>query len=231
MSDFDDDPTEEPAADPVDDAKSARTTAPDDDWDDDWDDGGDRGAKRDLTLVYAVVAAAIVIVLAIVLTRPKDDGGTTTASSGNGETTEQPAAIEKNWQGAVGDAVGENGSQAQARVEKAPGVYIWTDFQGFHVRSSLDKEVVVKVTAPKVRAKATDDYDDSDEKGDSPTSTEAVVTIAPGDPTTGAGFDLLDSETATFTITVDGQDLPKDQIFLGGAEGVADANPVQFTKA
>lgn len=242
MSDFDDEPTAEPtdevvaegvadgaAEEPAPKAKGKAAAAADDDWDDDWDDDA-AGPKRDLTLVYAVVAAAIVIVLAVVLTRPKDDNGSDANADGSATTT-APAEFVKNWQGPVGDAVGAEGADAKARVAAAPGVYIWTDFQGWHVRSNRTDDVVVTVAAPQVRQKATDDYDDGDEKSDAPFKTDAVVTIPAGDGSEGPGFDLGGSETATFTVTAGGQPIPAAEIFLGGAEGVADANPVTFTKS
>lgn len=237
MSDFDDEPTEvdDPSARRTRGAKAAPATKVDDDWDDDWDDEDERGGgggRKDLTLVYAVVAAAIVIVLAVVLTRPSDDEGTT-ASGGEGgpAPTEQVAEIVKNWQGAVGDAVGENGADAQARAVEAPGIYIWTDFQGWHVRSNRTEDVVLTLTATQLRQKTSDDYDNSNDEADLPFLTEAVVTIPAGDGSEGVGFDLGGSETATFSFTVNGQPVPAGEIFLGGGEGVADANPVVFTKA
>lgn len=258
MSDFDDEPTTGPtapddepagASEPVDDwddevaaapkAKKSKAKAPadgsDDDWDDDWDDDDEgRGNKRDLTLVYAIVAAAIVIVLAVVLTRPKDDPANSTATGGgtnNGAvtTTADPAPV-KNWQGDVSDAVGDKGADAQARATSGPGVYIWTDFWGWHVRNNNAAEAKVTVAAPQVRVKTTDDYNDDDEKGDAPFSTSATITLPPGDGKTGQGFDLGGSESATFTVTIDGQNVPPADIKLGGAEGVADANPVTFIK-
>jgi hypothetical protein len=233
VSDFDDEPTE--VDDPSRTARGAKAAAKpvDDDWDDDWDDEDERGGggRKDLTLVYAVVAAAIVIVLAVVLTRPSDDDATSNASGGEGApTTEQVAEIVKNWQGAVGDAVGENGADAQARAVEAPGIYIWTDFQGWHVRSNRGEDVVLTLTATQVRQKTSDDYDNSNDEADLPFLTEAVVTIPAGDGSTGVGFDLGGSETASFSFTVNGQPVPAGEIFLGGGEGVADANPVVFTK-
>ena len=253
MSDFDDEPTEgseatDPAADaPEADAPAAGGDAsrgsaaasagskpvPDDDWDDDWDDEDDRGrgGKRDLTLVYAVVSAAIVIVLAVVLTRPKDDNSSDSADKGGNESTTQPAELVKNWQGPVGDAVGKDGADAQKRAESAAGVYIWTDFGGWHLRSNNTQDVSVTVTADQVRVKKTDDGDDSDESGDAPFSTETTVTLPAGDGKDGVGLDLGTSESATFAVTIGGKDIPADQIFLGGAEGVADQNPVTFVKS
>ena len=58
-----------------------------------------------------------------------------------------------------------------------------------------------------------------------------VATLPAGDGSEGVGFDLGGSETATFTITANGQNIPAGEIFLGGAEGKADANPVTFTKS
>lgn len=240
MSDFDDEPDEgieatDTAADAAP-AKPARSKpVPDDDWDDDWDDDDDggRGGKRDLTLVYAIIAAAIVIVLAVVLTRPKDDDSSTNASTNNGNNaaTTAPAAPEKNWQGGVGDAVGKDGADAQKRAEGAEGIYVWTDFGGWHLRNNTGDDVSVTVTADQVRVKKTDDRDDGDESQDTPFSTEATVTLPAGDGKDGVGLDLGTSESATFTFTVGGKNVPADQIFLGGAEAVADQNPVTFTKA
>ena len=228
MSDFDDEPIDEPIDEPAPRRASKAPAAPvDDDWDDDWDDDA---PKRDLTLVYAVVAAAIVIVLAVVLTRPSDDNGDANAPSPSGQTS-APAEAVKNWQGPVGDAVGDQGADAQARATSAPGVYIWTDFWGWHVRSNRSDEVVVTVSAPFVRQKATDDYDDGDESGDAAFEKSVTVTIPPGDGSEGVGFDLGGSETATFTVTAGGQNLPPAEILLGGADGAADANPVTFTKS
>ena len=239
MSDFDDEPTAgDDAADEATEApapakKPAKkpAPAPDDDWDDDWDDDDDgRGGRRDMTLVYAIVAAAIVIVLAVVLTRPKDDNNTTATNDGNGAATTQVTAPVKNWQGPVGDAVGKDGADAQKRAQSAPGVYIWTDFGGWHLRSNNTSDVKVTVTADQVRVKKTDDGKDDDEKNDAPFATETEVTLPAGDGKTGVGLDLGTSESVSFTVTRDGQNIPATEIFLGGAEGVADANPVAIVK-
>ena len=241
MSDFDDDdPTAQDANDPaatdaaVDDAadeaapaaaKSGRRRqqpADDDDWDDDWDDDDDdgrRGGRRDLTVVYAVAAAAIVIVLAVVLTRPKDND-TDSSNSPNGQ--EQVAPV-KNWQKGVGDAAGE----AQARVAKdGPAVYIWTDFCGWHFRSTRTSEVVVKVEGEPIGLK-----DDpgcvEDEKA--PTESELTLTLPPGDGKTGKDV-TVGGESLTITVTEDGQPVPVSDIKLGGGTSVADTNPLTITK-
>jgi hypothetical protein len=235
VSDFDDEPTE--GAEATDDAgavpaatrtkRSEPRPVPDDDWDDDWDDEDDeRGPKRDLTLVYAIVAAAIVIVLAVVLTRPKDDNGTTNGNEGAAATTTAVAAPVKNWQGPVGDAVGKDGADAQKRAEGGEGVYIWTDFGGWHLRNNNTQEVTVTVSADKVRQKSGDGKGD-----DAPFATELTVKLPAGDGAEGVEIDLGDSENATFVVKAGGKDVPADQIFLGGAEGVADANPVTFVKS
>jgi hypothetical protein len=252
VSDFDDEPTEgleanDEAADAVEPPRKARTSraqpvpdddwddepprrtrskavVDDDDWDDDWDDDDRGGPKRDMTVVWAIVAAAIVIVIAVILTRPSDSGSDADGGGGNaaGGTT-APAEVVKNWQGPVGDAVGPDGADAQARAESADGVYIWTDFGGWHVRANGDQEVTVVVAADQVRA--------TGEGGDDAFATETTVTLPAGDGATGADLDLGNSESATFTVTIGGTNVPADQIFLGGAEGVADQNPVTFTKS
>ena len=80
------------------------------------------------------------------------------------------------------------------------------------------------------------DFDDEPAEGleatDEPDfKTEAVITLPAGDGKTGADLDLGNSESATFTVAVNGTNVAADEIFLGGAEGVADANPVTFTKS
>jgi len=240
VSDFDDEPTTDAAVDddgwddevaPKPPRRPRKPPADDDDWDDDWD-RDDRGGRKDMTLVYAVVAAAIVIVLAVVLTQDKDSGSNDGAPANGAQTnTSQPAAPEKNWQGAVGDAVGDKGSDAQSRAESAPGVYIWTDFWGWHVRNNGTSDVVVTVAADQVRVKDSDDYNDDNEDSTTAFKTEAQVTLPAGDGSTGSGFDLGVSESATFTVTAGGENVPAEQIMLGGGEGVADESPVTFTKA
>jgi len=237
VSDFDDEPTEgleatDTAADEAPPRKTRSEPVPDDDWDDDWDDDDTgRGGKRDLTLVYAIIAAAVVIVLAVVLTRPKDGDSGSDANKTNDGGTTAPAEVVKNWQGGVGDAVGKEGADAQKRAESAEGVYVWTDFGGWHLRNNNAKDVSVTVTADQVRVKKTDDGDDGDESGDTPFATETTVTLPAGDGKDGIGLDLGTSESATFTFTIDGNNVPADQIFLGGADAVADQNPVTFTKS
>ncbi|MCU1370094.1 MAG: hypothetical protein JWO77_1288 [Ilumatobacteraceae bacterium] len=165
---------------------------------------------------------------------PDDSTGPRTeqpSSDPNGPTDDVESQIVKNWQGPVGDAVGMDGSDAQARAASGPGVFIWTDFGGWHVRSNNESEVTVTVTADQVRAKETDDSDDSDEDGDAPFSTEVDLTLPPGDGETGAGFELGNSESVMITVRMDGAEVPASDIKLGGAEGEADENPVVFVKS
>jgi hypothetical protein len=131
----------------------------------------------------------------------------------------------------VGDAVGKDGADAQKRAESAEGVYIWTDFGGWHLRANNPKAVKVTVAADQVRVKKTDDGDDGDEDSNAAFATETVVDLPAGNGSTGAGLDLGNSEKATFTVTIDGQNVPADTIFLGGGDGVADQNPVIFVKS
>lgn len=223
MSDFDDEPTKGPEAtdddwvdEPVAPKKSKRPA--DDDWDDDWDEEDNRGGRRDMTLVYAVVAAAIVIVLAVVLTRPKDDNST--ASPNNSGTTETTVAKELQWQGPVGEAVGD----VKKRIQAEKGVFIWTDFEGWHVRSNLSDPVTVEVTADTILQK------DAKGKTSGDPKTEVSQVLPGGDGSTGLDLDLGFSGNASFKLTAGGADLPANEIKLGG-KGQADQNPVTFTKA
>lgn len=192
-------------------------TPADDDWDDDWDDEPPRSGKRDMTVVYAIVAAAIVIVIAVVLTRPKGDD--TPAASSDGTTEETIRDLQ--WQGPVGEAVGD----VDARISSETGVFIWTDFEGWHVRSNLEDPVTVDVTADTIVVK------DADGEPSGETKTEVSETIEPGNPNVGVDLDLGFSSNASFTVTVNGTPVPANEIKLGGGTGQADANPVTFTKA
>ena len=213
--DWDDEPAPAP--------KKARPApaAADDDWDDDWDDEAPRGGRRDMTLIYAVVAATIVIVLAIVLTNNKgsdNGGGETNQATGNTETTVKKDLV---WQGPVAEAV----NNMDKRMAAETGVFIWTDFQGWHVRSNLKDPVSVDVTADAIVKKG------ADGKAAGNPKTEITETLPAGDGKTGLDLDLQFSNTATYKVTVNGTPVPATEIKLGGAKGVADQNPVTFTKA
>jgi hypothetical protein len=236
VSDFDDEPTATGATDEGVDADVPAKRPPakasksrDDDWDDDWDDEDEdgRGGRRDMTLIYAIAAAAIVIVLAVVLTRPKDNNNDNTGTNGG---TAAPQEIVKNWPLAVGDAVGNKGVDAQARVAKEKGVYIWTDFYGWHVRSNYEEPVVVTVEADTIVVKDSDDYDDKNEKKGAATVNKVDLQFPAGNGATGQGFDLASSEKVTFTITANGTLLDKSQIKLGGGSGEASGNPFDLIK-
>lgn len=217
----DDDGDDEPARPAR--ARAARDED-DDDWDDDWDDDDRGGGRRDLTLVFAIIAAVLVIALVVVLTRPKDDDKTddTTGGTTPSGQTQPPADAppNKNWQGPVGDAVGE----VEARIGKETGVFIWTGFDGWHVRNKSGAEITVTVTAPKVAA-----TEEGEAKGDF--GTDVTVTLPSNDGTTGVDLDLSDSESASFEVKAGDTPVPAADIKLGGAKGVADANPVELTKA
>lgn len=227
MSDFDDEPTKGPEAtddewadEPVAPKKAKRSApAADDDWDEDWDDEDGRGPRRDMTLIYAVVAAAIVIVLAVVLTRPKDDSTNNNASNGSA-TTQVSAPKDLQWQGPVGEAVGD----VKKRIQAEKGIFIWTDFEGWHVRSNLSEPITVDVTADAILQK------DAKGKTVGAPKTEVSQTLPAGDGSTGLDLDLGFSGNASFKLTSGGNDVPANEIKLGG-KGQADQNPVTFTKA
>lgn len=229
MSDFEDEPNGTADADDLwaDDPapatkprRAAASSGPaDDGWDDDWDDDDRGGGRRDLTLVYAIVAAAIVIVLAVVLTRPKDDtsGDNATKDTPTTQTTAKP---EPQWQGPVGEAV----DKVEARIGAEEGVFIWTDFNGWHVRNTLAEPVTVDVTADQVLQK------DASGKTSGDPKTEVSVSVPPGDFATGVDLDLFFSNAATFKVSQGTATVPVPQIKLGGT-GQADQNPISFTKA
>jgi hypothetical protein len=168
-----------------------------------------------MTVVYAIAIAAVVIVIAVVLTRPQGDD-----QVANGPSTEETVR-ELQWQGPVGEAVGD----VQARLAAESGVFIWTDFEGWHVRSTLDEPVTITATADTIVEKGPD----GEATGE--TVTEITQTIEPGDPSQGIDLDFGFSSTASFTVTVGGTPLPANEIKLGGGTGQAEQNPVSFTKA
>ena len=197
-----------------------------DDWEDDWDDEDDPrpGGRRDLTLILSIAVAVLVIALVVVLTRPKDKTTTTTSPDpASGQTTQAGKAtqpVPQNWQGPVADGVGD----VQGRIAKGAGVYLWTDFKGWHVRNTTSAAVKVKVEADSVVTTGPDGKKSGDPK---PT---AEVTVAPGDFKTGVDFDLGFSSKVTVTVSNDAGPLPSADLKLGGS-GQATENPVTFTKA
>jgi hypothetical protein len=104
------------------------------------------------------------------------------------------------------------------------GVFIWTDFEGWHVRSTLDRPVTVTATADTI----VDRSAGGEPSGE--TVSEVTATIEPGNSAEGLDLDFGFSNTASFTVTVDGTPLPANEIKLGG-KGQAEQNPVSFTKA
>ena len=216
--DWDDEPVASRAA------AGGRGGAGDDDWDeDDWDDdddGGGRGGRRDLTLIIAIAAGVAIIALVVILTRPKSDntatteGGTTPA----GATTSTKPNFCDDWPAIIGGD-GKN-------VSKGEGVYIWSDFTGYHLRSNRTDVVVVKATSPgsfKVK-----------DKGNATASAAAgksvTFTLPAGAGATGPDLDVnCESSAMTFEVTAGGNPVPAGEIKLGGS-GKADANPVTLTR-
>ncbi|MFN8018211.1 MAG: hypothetical protein U0P45_08815 [Acidimicrobiales bacterium] len=222
--DWDDEPAKDAKAkEPAPSRRSSAKPSADDDWDDDWDDEAPRSGKRDMTLIYAVVAATIVIVLAIVLTNNKDSnsGSSNNANQGTNNATETTVKKDLVWQGPVVEAVGD----VDKRIAAETGVFIWTDFDGWHVRNTTKDPVRVNVTADAIVLK------DANGKPTGATKTEVSETVAPGDGSSGLDLDLQFSNSATFGLTANGAAVPPDQVKLGGAKGVADQNPITFNKA
>lgn len=203
-----------PADDDWDDEPASRSRrAPADDWDDDdWDDD-DAGGRRNLSLILGIIAAVVVIALVVILTRPKDDkpGNGDGNSAGKGTATTAP---QSQWQGPVNEDAGG----VEARLAKEKGVFIWTDFDGWHVRNTTEADVAVTVAADMI-------LEDKKEQGKSKT-----VTVKAGDGKSGLDIDLGFSEKATFTVKNGATAVAPAQIKLGGKTGEADANPVTFTK-
>lgn len=243
MSDFDDElPDERPRS-----GRSSREERPsggsrqertpraeepvaDDDWDDDWDDDDDDRApgsgRRDLTLILGIVAAVAIIALVVVLTRPKDNNNGSTATGGNGQPPAGATTLpNKNWEGPVAEGVGADAKDVKARVAQESGLYIWTDFQGWHLRNTTPDTLTVTVAAETVVEK------DGSGKPKGEPGTSITIDVPKGDASTGVDLDLGGSTEATFTVKSGSSDVPANDIKLGGKSGQADQNPVTFTKA
>lgn len=222
MAEIDDEkPGTAPAA--VGDQAAAVPSTVDDDWDDDWDDEDERrpGGRRDLTLILAIAVAVLVIALVVVLTRPKDKTDTVATPTVPGQTTggKDQAPPNRNWQGPVA----ESGGAVEARVGKETGVFIWTDYKGWHLRNTTAQPVEVVVEAATVVTTV-----NGKKSGDPKAS--ATVMVPKGDFKTGVDVDLGFSEKATFTVSSGGNPVPAADVKLGGS-GQATENPVSFTKA
>lgn len=199
-----------------------------DDWDDDWDDDDHApgGGRRDLTIILGIVAAVAIIALVVVLTTKGSKNDTPGPVNAGGQTPSGETTLpNKNWQGSVAEGVGESAKDVKARVAKEPGLYIWTDFEGWHLRNTTDNTLTVTVAAETVVAK------DASGKPKGEPGTSVTVEVAKGDADTGVDLDLGGSTEATFTVKNGSGDLPAAEIKLGGKSGVADVNPVIFTKA
>ncbi|MBX3286440.1 MAG: hypothetical protein KF703_13925 [Actinobacteria bacterium] len=122
-------------------------------WDDDvWGDEGDPPDRRTVLFVQIGLVLVIVAIVAAVLISKNgdDDGDSSTASGGTGATTQttvpgggapvtggptEPAPLV--WPTSVGGrpaAFGElDGAPGDAPGGAAPGVYIWSDYDGWHL--------------------------------------------------------------------------------------------------
>lgn len=163
------------------------------------------------------------IIIAIVLTRPSNEDQPSAQQQGGPAapvSTEGDAPVELQWQGPVGEAA----DRAEARIAAETGVFIWTDFFGWHVRADVDQDVQVKVVVDDAVVQK-----DADDQPIGDPGPEFIGTIVAGDAA-GIDLDLQFSNNATFEITVGGELLPADQIKLGGV-GQAMANPVVLAKA
>jgi hypothetical protein len=218
LSDFDDDEPNKGSA-RNDDPREPRGSNPaaDDDWDDDdWDDD-DRGGRRDMTLIIVIAVAVAVIALVVILTRPKDDKTPNPGTTAPTQTTGGGGPC-KDWPAIIGGA-GKS-------VASGEGVYVWSDFQGWHVRSSRTDPVVVKMTAPsaiKVKAKG-------NAVASSNSAPSVTLTIPPGDGKTGPDLDLdCNVSTVDIEVSANGTDVKPTEIKLGDS-GKADSNPVTIAR-
>lgn len=238
MSDFDDEPVEGqgPAEVPADDeiegegrrGRRAAKGAARDDWDDDWDDEDDwddrrpAGGRRDLTLVFGLIAAVLLVVLVVVITKKdsgSSDGSTTGATPGASGSTTVPQGFCGDWPASFGGD-GKN-------VAKAEGVYVWSDFDGIHVRANQAKAVEVKVTG-------NTDFKVKD-AGDGTTASatsgkEITLSLPAGKGASGPDLDVpCETTSLGFEVTQGGARVPAASIKVGG-DATAEANPVQFAR-
>ena len=234
MSDFDDEPTAEPtdevvaegvadgaAEEPAPKAKGKAAAAADDDWDDDWDDrrGGGGGGRRDLTVVFGIVIAALVIALVVVATRDNGNGSGDNAGGNGGGGGKDKGGFCGDWPAALGGQ-GKN-------VAKSAGTYVWSDFQGIHVRSNNTDPVTVKVVGNKEFAvtKPGAGVQASAEKG-----AEVSFEIPAGEGTSGPDLNVGCEVTSIgFEVTKAGTKVEPEAIKVGDSS-VADANPAQFSR-
>ena len=196
-----------------------------DDWDDedDWDDrpgrgGGNGGGRRDLTIVFAVIAVVLAVALVVVAT--KDTGSNSDATGGTGGGNNKPKGdLCGNWPASLGGD-GKN-------VSSGAGVYLWSDFDGIHVRSNNAEPVKVTVVGNKEFAvtKPGAGVQASADKG-----TEITFDLPAGAGTAGPDLNVPCATTSLgFEVAKAGASVPPQTIKVGGS-AVADANPAQFTR-
>ena len=210
-----------------DDQPVARRRRPnDDDWDDDWDDDGRGGrARPDMTLILAIIGAVVVIAIVVIVTRPSNKSNNNAApptATAPGQTAGTPATtgpLCPNWPGKVGG----NGAVAT----KSAGIYIWSDFHGFHIRANETSPTTVKVSAPSdMTVTALGGATAS-----SHTGKLITLTLPAATGTTGPDLNIdCTAATATFDVAASsGGALPASSIKVGDS-ATADNNPVVFTR-
>ena len=128
-------------------AEGAETTADDGAWDEDgggWDDEGGAGIPREKAVriaQIALVALAVIVVIAVLVSKggDKKDDAASGGTGSDGKTTQTTAAKPKKaqWPTEVSGRPAQLGKTNQPAPEvnpkAAPGVYLWSDFDGWHL--------------------------------------------------------------------------------------------------
>lgn len=198
-----------------------------DDWDDDWDDDDDDWNERrgpgngpDVRLIGVIVVAVVLIAAVVLLTRKKDDDTKTTP-----DKQEQAGSTEPQ-KGFCGDWPASFGGDGK-NVAAAPGLYVWSDFFGIHVRSNATEPIMVKITGNaeyKVKA-AGDGVEASGDKG-----ADLSFTLPAGKGTVGPDLDIsCEVTTLSIEATKGATPLPPEEIMLGGSSK-ATTNPARVTR-
>lgn len=198
----------------------AADPADDDDYDY-YDDYGDYGhgsrrepsGRRDLLIVIGIAALVIVALLVVLLRKDnKDTKSGNAAGSGSSQTGDTSTTAGK---ALCGDWVGPVGGEPTA-LKSTPGVYVWSGFDGWHVRARGAEFGLVAVKISGQAPIKVNKLVPGAPVASKPTPLGADVTIPSGPSPRGADLTIDCSSTSLqFEITSNGKPLPASKIVLG----------------
>lgn len=171
--------------------------------------------RRDLLIVIGVAAVVIIALLVVVLLKDNKDTKSVDSAGSPGSSQPSNGSTSTAPKGFCGDWIGPVGGEPTA-LKSRSGVYVWSGFDGWHVRARGPElgAVAVKISG-QAPIKVNKLVPGSVVKS-SPTPVGVKLTIPSGPDAQGADLTIDCSSTSLqFEVTSKGRPLPEDKIVIG----------------